>query len=92
MSETQEHDERVTFKMRIILFWAIESERQLHIYTLESTFLAFSGEELTTEQGYLGSLCASPFRLHNTVVSPQMRLISFQSFFKNITTLEDSKA
>ena len=36
MSETQEHDERVTVKMRIILFWAIESERQLHIYTLES--------------------------------------------------------
>ena len=55
-------------------------------------FLALGGKELTTEQGYLGSLCASPFRLHNTVVSPQMRLISFQSFFKNITTLEDSKA
>ena len=38
MSETQERDERVTFKMRIILFWAIESERQLNIYTLESRF------------------------------------------------------
>ena len=36
MSETQEHDERVTFKMRIILLWAIESERQLRTYTLES--------------------------------------------------------
>ena len=36
MLETQERDERITFKMRIILIWAIESERQLHIYTLES--------------------------------------------------------
>ena len=36
MSETQEYNERVTFKMCIILFWAIESERQFHIYTLES--------------------------------------------------------
>ena len=35
MSETQERDERVTFKMRIILLWAIESKRQFHIYTLE---------------------------------------------------------
>ena len=36
MSETQERDERVTFKMRFTLIWAIESERQLHIHTLES--------------------------------------------------------
>ena len=36
MSETQERDERVTFKMRFTLTWAIESERQFHIYTLES--------------------------------------------------------
>ena len=55
-------------------------------------FLAFSGEELTNEQGYLGSLCASLFRLHNTVVSPQLRLMCFQSFFKNNTDFEDSKA
>ena len=33
MSETQE---RVTFKMRFILIWAIESEQQFHIYTQES--------------------------------------------------------
>ena len=51
-------------------------------------FLAFSGEELTNEQGYLGSLCASPFRLHNTVVSPKLRLISFQSFFKTLLALK----
>ena len=36
MSETQERDERVTFKMRFILIWAIEIERQFHIHTLES--------------------------------------------------------
>ena len=65
MSETQEHDESVTFKMRIILFLEIESERQLHIYIQESSFfLAFGGKELTKEQGDLGSLCASPYRLH----------------------------
>ena len=45
-------------------------------------FLAFGGKELTNEQGYLGLLCASPFRLHNTVVSPKLRLITFQSFLK----------
>ena len=33
MSETQEHNERVTFKMGIILFWAVENKRQFHIYT-----------------------------------------------------------
>ena len=55
-------------------------------------FCAFSGEELTNEQGYLGSLCASLFRLHNTVVSPQLTLMCFQSFFKNNTDFEDSKA
>ena len=54
-------------------------------------FLAFSGEELTNEQGYLGSLCASPFRLHNTVVSPKLRLISFQSFFKTLLALKTRK-
>ena len=36
MLETQERDERVTFKMRFTLMWAIESEKQFHIYTLES--------------------------------------------------------
>ena len=36
MSETQERDERVTFKMPFILIWAIESEQQFHIYTQES--------------------------------------------------------
>ena len=40
-----------------------------YLYTGILIFLAFGGEELTNEQGYLGSLCASPFRLHNTVVS-----------------------
>ena len=55
-------------------------------------FLAFVGEGLPNEQGYLESLCASPFRLHNTVMSPQLRPISFQSFFKNITSFEDSIA
>ena len=69
MSETQERNERVTFKMRIILIWAIESERQFHFYTLDPDFLAFGGEGFPNEQGYLGLLCASPFRLHNTVVS-----------------------
>ena len=78
MSETQERDERVTFSSIFI--------------HLNPNFCAFSGEELTNEQGYLSSLCASPFRLHNTVMSPQLRLISFQSFFRNITGFEDSKA
>ena len=55
-------------------------------------FLAFGGEGLTNEQGYLSSLCASPFRLHNTFVSHQLRLMCFQSFLKNITGFEDSKA
>ena len=65
MSETQERDERVTFKMRFILIWAIESEQRFHIYTQESWFiLAFGGKELTKEQGHLGSLCASLYRLH----------------------------
>ena len=36
MSETQDREERVTFKMRFILIWAIEIEQQFHIYTLES--------------------------------------------------------
>ena len=94
MSETQERDERVTFKMRIILIWAIESERQFIFIHWNPNFLAFVGEGLPNEQGYLDSLCASPFRLHNTVVSLQLRLIAFflQSFFKNITGFEDSKA
>ena len=92
MSETQERDERVTFKMRIILFWAIESEDSCIFIYWNPDFLAFGGEGLPNEQGYLGSLCASPFRLHNTVVSPQLRLIAFQSFFRNITSFEDSKA
>ena len=35
MSETQERDERVTFKMRFTLILTIESERQFHIYTME---------------------------------------------------------
>ena len=87
MSETEECDERVAFKMRIILIWVIESERQWH---WNPDFLTFSGEELTNE--LLGLLCASTFRLHNTVVSLQLRLITFQSFFKNITGFEDSKA
>ena len=55
-------------------------------------FLAFGGEGLTNEQGYLSSLCASPFILHNTFVSHQLRLMCFQSFLKNITGFEDSKA
>ena len=84
MSETQERDERVTFKMRII--WTTESERQFHIYTLESWFFRIWGEGLTNEQDNLGSLRAGPF------VSPKLRLISFQSFFKKITGFEDSKA
>ena len=33
MSETQEYNERVTFKMGITLFWAVENKRQFHIYT-----------------------------------------------------------
>ena len=46
-------------------YWAIESEQQFHIYTQESWFfLAFGGKELTKEQGHLGSLCASLYRLH----------------------------
>ena len=49
MSETQERDERVTFKMRFILIWAMESERQFHIYTLDSDFSAFSGKEVANE-------------------------------------------
>ena len=38
MSETQDRDELVTFKMRFILILAIESEQQFHIYTQESSF------------------------------------------------------
>ena len=69
-----------------------EQKTVAYLYTGILIFFAFGGEGLTNEQGYLSSLCASPFRLHNTVVSLQLRLISFQSFFKNITSFEDSKA
>ena len=69
-----------------------EQKTVAYLYTGILIFFAFGGEGLTNEQGYLSSLCASPFRLHNTVVSLQLRLISFQSFFKNITSFEDSIA
>ena len=39
----------------------------------------------------LGSLCASPFRLHNTVVSAQLSLISFQFFLKTSLALKTQK-
>ena len=54
-------------------------------------FCTFRGEGLTNEQGYLSSLCASPFRLHNTGVSPQLRLITFQSFLKTSLALKTKK-
>ena len=105
MSETLERDERVTFKMRFILIWAIECERQFHIYTQESRFfLAFARKEFTKEQGYLGSLCASPYRLHcrespikanlkdRRRKTKHARNITFQSFFRHLTGFEDSKA
>ena len=94
MSETQERDERVTFKMRIILIWAIESERQFIFIHWNPDFLTFVGEGLLNEQGYLGSLCASPFSIHNTVVSLQLRLIAFSfcsPFLKTSLALKTQK-
>ena len=91
MSETQEHNERVTFKMRIILFWAIESERQYQTYTLESCFFGLWWGRAYKRVRLLGSLCASPFRLHNTVVSAQLSLISFQFFLKTSLALKTQK-
>ena len=93
MSKTQERDERVTFKMHIILIWAIESQRQFIFIHWNPDFLAFGGERFPNEQGYLGSLCASPFRLHNTVVSLQLRLIAFfcSPFLKTSLALKTQK-
>ena len=66
MSETQERDERVTFKMRFILLLGNRERTTVpYLYTgILIFFLAYGGKELTKEQGHLGSLCASPYRLH----------------------------
>ena len=77
-----------------------------YLYTeiLIFVFLAFSGEELTKEQGHLDSLSASPYRLHcrespieanlkdRRRKTKQARNITFQSFFRHLTGFEDSKA
>ena len=65
MSETQERDERVTFKMRFILLLGNRERTTVpYLYTGILIFLAFGGKELTKEQGHLGSLCGSLYRLH----------------------------
>ena len=52
---------------RCVSFYSWKSRAKdscIFIYRNPHFFLAFGGKELTKEQGDLGSLCASPYRLH----------------------------
>ena len=66
MSETQERDERVTFKMRFTLIWAIESKTLPYLYTGILIFWHLVGKRLQTSK-VIWARCAP---VHSNYITP----------------------